>query len=84
MKTATDEFSVQAYQIGERIDVVADLPGVCVDELTVGFTNDPTALIIEVEKHLSGAGFFSLGSPSTIRKRTSTTVSSISRFIDQE
>ncbi|MCO8244695.1 MULTISPECIES: hypothetical protein [unclassified Haladaptatus] len=49
MKTATDEFNVQAYRIDEQITVVADLPGVHVDGLTVGFTSDPTALIIEVE-----------------------------------
>jgi HSP20 family molecular chaperone IbpA len=49
MKSATDEFSVQAYQTGEQINVIADLPGVQVNELTVGFTSNPTTLIIEAE-----------------------------------
>jgi HSP20 family molecular chaperone IbpA len=49
MRSATDEFNVQAYQTGVQINVIADLPGVRVNELTVGFTSNPTTLIIEVE-----------------------------------
>lgn len=44
-----DQFCVRSYRIDDEILVVADLPGVSIGDLTVGFTDDPTELIIEVE-----------------------------------
>jgi HSP20 family molecular chaperone IbpA len=46
---STDDFHVQADQVDEKITVIADLPGVSIDDLAVGFTSDPTDFIIKVE-----------------------------------
>lgn len=47
--SSTNKFAIRAFRFDDEIIVTADLPGVSIDELSVGFIYENKDLIIEVK-----------------------------------